>query len=60
MIMMMMTVTPKTTWFSGKTVMNSICDAAVFVRVDDIGIGEDEERRNKVERGRKTEKGRRN
>lgn len=41
--------------------MNSVCDAAVFLRVDDIGIGEgDKERRNKVERGKKTEKGRRN
>lgn len=31
--------------------MNSVCDAAVFVRVDDIATGEgDEERRNSRKR----------
>ena len=41
----------KDTWFSGKTMMNSVCDAAVFVCVDDIGTGEgDGERRNSRKR----------
>lgn len=40
--------------------MNSVCDAAVFVRVDDIATGEgDEERRNSRKR-KENRKGRRN
>lgn len=43
--------------FNGKTMMNSDCDIDVFVGGDDAGIGEqDEGRRNKMEKGRKTEK----
>ena len=43
--------------FNGKTMRNSDCDIDVFVGGDDVGIGEqDEGRRNKMEKGRKTEK----